>query len=169
MIPGNAIKELLQHNTLITALCGDRIFPVVRPQNIAEAPAIVYQLINNEPTAIKDGPSPLDTLTYQFSMFAPEHLYDELVRIREALRFTFERINTTAAGIQVQSISLQAQRDFFEDDARMHHFADDYRFRMIRNPAEQESIAAYQYRQRVAADGGQVADFNAIKNLTINP
>lgn len=168
MIPGYAIKELLQHNTLITALCGNRIFPVVRPQNIEEAPAIVYQLISNEPTAIKNGPSPLDTLTYQFSMFAAESRYDDLVRLREAVRFTLERINTTAGGIQVQSVALSAQRDFFEEDARMHHFADDYRFRVIRNPADQESIAAYQYRQRVESDGGQLADFNAIKYLTTN-
>lgn len=168
MIPGNAIKELLQHNTLIASLCGDRIFPKIRPQNQNELPAIVYALITNEPTNVKNGPSTLDTLTYQFSMFADQSKYDDLVRLREALRFTLERISLTIAGIQVQSVALSQQRDFYEEDARLHHFADDYRFRIIRNPADQESISAYQYLQRVQNDGGEVADFNAVKSSTLN-
>lgn len=168
MIPGNAIKELLQHNTLIASLCGDRIFPNIRPQNQKQLPAIVYSLITNEPTHVKNGPSTLDTLTYQFSLFIGESQYDDLVRLREAVRFTLERINQLVAGIQVQSVMLNQQRDFFEEDARLHHFADDYRFRIIRNPADQQSIAAYQYLQRVEQDGGQVADFNAVKSSTLN-
>jgi hypothetical protein len=168
MIPANAIYELLRHNTTIARLVGDNIFPMVRPQNLKHVPAIVHRLISNEPTNVKNGPSTLDTITYQFSMFAPPAQYDELMEVREAVRFTLERINQTVAGIQVQSCMLDAQREPFEEDAQMLHFADDYRFRIIRNPVDQQSIAAYQYLQRVDLDGGAVNDFNAIKNLTLN-
>lgn len=168
MIPAAAIYDLLRHNTTISRLVGDRIFPMVRPQNQKPVPAIVYRMISIEPTNVKNGPSTLDTITYQFSMFAPADQYDELLEVREAVRFTLERINQNIAGIEVQSCTLDAMREPFEEDAQMVHFADDYRFRIIRQPLQQQSIAAWQYLQRVEADGGDVQDFNAVKNSTLN-
>ncbi len=172
MDAGKAIFELLTTNTTVRRLCGTRVFPGVMAKEVA-MPAIVYTLLYNTDSATKDGPSLLDMPVYQISIFtsaAPtgpngEAPNDVAKLLREAVRYTLERVSGTIAGVQLQSASHIDQRDLFDEEAKAFHLSDDYQFRIIRSNLNAQGFSPYQYTTAAQLAGATV-DEQAMKCVT---
>lgn len=171
MDAGRAIFELLTTNTTVRHYCSTRVFPNVAAKELA-MPHIVYTLLYNADSATKDGPSQLDMPVYQISIFtsdAPtgpngEAPNDVAKLLREAVRYTLERVSGTIAGVHVQSASHIDQRDLFDEDAKAFHLSDDYQFRIIRSNLNVQGFSPYQYTTAARLAGATV-DEKAIESV----
>lgn len=113
-----ALKSHLAADAGITALVGDRIWPLVRAQG-ASLPALTYQRIAGTPSTDLDGlDGDLTVVLVQVdcwaSGFDAARVLAELVRVR---------IQTAADSFRG---NLQSDRDFYEDDVKLYRVSQDF-------------------------------------------
>lgn len=103
-----AIFTALSAHAGVTAIAGDRSYPVQAPQSAA-APFNVWQRISSTPVNTHDGAAELDNVLVQFSCYAPT--FTQAHDLRRAVRAALESVTlgNGASGI------VANVRDGFED------------------------------------------------------
>lgn len=130
---GNAIYNILNTDSAVSAVVNNRIYPLYEPQQ-ANLPCITYQQIEPTPTKIKNGVSPLDEYVVQINSTAMNYTAarDLADKVRTALDFK----SGIFSGIQVQFISYQGGTSTWYNGERLEGAAmimSDYLFRVIVN------------------------------------
>ena len=98
----------------ITALIGDRIYPVVFPQDTPENlfPALRYQVVSDAETYTMDGDSGLDNPRVQIDSYALE--YSVMKNLSLLVRKRMSGFRGTVSGKVIQGIFLDGERDLYE-------------------------------------------------------
>lgn len=93
-----AIFTALSAHTGITAIAGDRSYPVEAPQS-AVAPYVVWQRVSTVPINSHDGPAALDQTSVQFACYA--ETFTAANDLRNAVRSALEDVTlgNSASGI----------------------------------------------------------------------
>ena len=93
-----AIYSRLINNATVGAAVGTKVFPVFAPAETAY-PFIVFQIISQSPTLVKDGVSPLDEVSLQVDIYS--HRHQECYNIAVAVRSSLDGWTSTADKIKV--------------------------------------------------------------------
>ena len=108
-----AVYTILKNDAPVAALVGTRIFPSLAPQNAAN-PLIVYQRISADRITSLDGPSGLSWARVQVDCYA--ETYAGAKTLSAAIRVALEGYRGTVGGVRVGGISLETDRDLYEND-----------------------------------------------------
>ena len=111
----DALYSLLAASGAVASHVGDRIYPVVRPQNSA-LPAIVYQQISGPRSHAMDGPSSLVESTWQVSCWAAS--YTQAEQLMDAVRSTLDGYSGTVAGVDIEGIFLIDVADLYNTEPK---------------------------------------------------
>ncbi len=123
------IYGILNASAPVTALTGDRIYPGIAKQ-FDIGPFIVYFKVSTNPADSKDGPSKLDTLRVQVSIFHND--YDALEDLAGKVRTALDRYSGPVGGVEVQSIRFIDENELRDPDTDYFHTAQDYSIRIKR-------------------------------------
>ena len=128
---GDVIYTLLNSDTDVEALVGNKIYPSLAIEDV-DYPYIVYEQTANDPQDDKDGPSTLDTLTYNIEIYTEtlSESSDLGVKVRRVL----DRYSGTTLGQVIQSVKYNTENSGYSDDnGRVHLKMQVYNFRYL-NP-----------------------------------
>lgn len=127
---GDVIYSLLSNDAAVGALVSTRIYPSLAIENVVY-PYIVYEQTGNEPTNDKDGPSTLDTLTYDIEIYTKSlnESNDLGVKVRKVL----DRHAGTTNSKVIQSVKYNTENSGYDDKDRVHLKMQMYDFRYL-NP-----------------------------------
>lgn len=129
MNAGKVIFDLLSNDATVSAEVGTAIYPVRAPQGHA-ATYIVYQVVANGPTAVKDHASTLDTTRVQVSTVAAD--YATAVSIDDAARKALDRQTGSIASETVDLIDYQGSVDGFDEEVDLFMIMSDFNVRITR-------------------------------------
>lgn len=110
------IYAYLSSNNAITALVGNRIYPLILPQNYT-LPAITYTKISGQRVNAKDGQTGLANPRFQFSCWAKTYL--EAKKVADVVRIA---MNVFPNG----TTYMQDEQDFYEPDTGLYHVPVDF-------------------------------------------
>ena len=126
---GDVIYSLLTNDATVSALVSTRIYPNVAIANVVY-PYIVYEQTGNNPQNDKDGPSTLDTLTYNIEIYT-ETLADSNT-LGVAVRNVLDRYSGTVNTKVIQSVKYNNENSGYSDDmGRVHLKMQSYDFRYL--------------------------------------
>lgn len=128
MTAPEVIYFLLSHNSAVTDIVGENIFPLYAPQTF-EAPFVTFQLVDNRPSNTKSGASETDMLLYQINCVGKTH--DSTFELKEAVRYALDYQYMS----KVTHISFQGERGMWDSRAQLQGstaFAQDYLIRYNR-------------------------------------
>lgn len=108
-----AIAGVLLSDSNVTAIVGQRIYPLRRPQKSA-LPAIVYELSGVDPHDTKSGPSTMDH-DYVRVFIESNDYNTNYVNLISAVRTALDRYNGTINSITVQSVQFEGVTEFDEN------------------------------------------------------
>lgn len=114
---GKFIRARLTGNATVTGLVGNRIFPVIMPQNAAY-PAIVYTITGEPKDQSHTGAGSIDQITVNFNIWGDD--YDVNEEIFAALRAALDYVPGTAGGETVQGVRIGTWRDGIDES--LEHF-----------------------------------------------
>lgn len=102
---GKAIYNILSSTSNVTDICGTRIYPVNRPQEI-ETPAVIYESISGTANPTKTGESLVDTITLDISAWAinsntADELLAECRSALENIKGTYNTINIISSFVTI--------------------------------------------------------------------
>lgn len=119
MNAGKYIYSKLSADAGVTALVGDRIYPVWMPQN-ASFPAIVYTTSNAPLDQTKDHAGWLDKTDITFDIIADfaqgASAYNSTIDIDIAIRAAIDFVNSTSGGVTVDGCKYLGGRDIRDED-----------------------------------------------------
>lgn len=118
------IISILTGDTLVTNICGMRIYPMRAPEEVNTFPLIVYQKINNAPVNSLDGDSNLDEVRIQLTCWADT--YKQAQDLAEAVRY-----------VLINSASITA----LTEDVKDHEDPDTRKYGVILDIAVWETVA----------------------------
>ncbi len=105
MIVGKAIYHILTNESGVTNLVGTNIFPEIAPPDI-NPPYIVYSVVSNQPTELKENGNQLDTASVEVYSF--ETNYVKAVDLGVVVRTALDRRRSPGTdgynGVQINSI-----------------------------------------------------------------
>lgn len=129
-MPGKAIYTLLSTDADITAVVGNRIFPVIAKID-GRKPAIIYHTVGTRPTDFKDGPSDIDFITVQIDVYADD--YGIASNLAELVRRRLDRYpHSTVSGVHLAGVSYTNGGNAWEDGDKRIRISSDYQFRIRR-------------------------------------
>lgn len=134
METGKAIYKLLKDSADIGAICADRIYPELAQQD-ADAPFIVYTIVDTSPSATKNATSKLDTARVELYCLSQD--YEEAMDLGIAVRAALDRQSGTISGVQVQSIDFDTSDIQFDPDQRIYVVEHTYQVRVQRTGTAQ--------------------------------
>lgn len=111
---GNIIRYLLKNNAAVNAIVGSKI----RPNRAADSdnyPYIIYESISKPTTQTKDGNAQWYKMRFQLSMLATS--LDSVQDLTDKVRIALDNQSGTIAGFTVQNITLEDERDIFNDNS----------------------------------------------------
>lgn len=129
METGKAIYKLLKDSADVGAICADRIFPELAQQD-ADAPFIVYTVVDTTPSPTKNATSKLDTARVE--LFCLSEDYEEAMSLGIAVRSALDRQSGTINGVEVQSIDFDTSDIQFDPDQRIYVLEHTYDVRIQR-------------------------------------
>lgn len=121
-----AIVDVLENDADVSAIIGDRIFPLVIPQEKA-LPAITYERVDTDPNDTKSGASTLDGDLIDLDLWGKD--FAVLKDLAKKIRTTLDRFSGTRQGIIVQSIQYQNQVVGFSAEKNIYHLIQTYKVR----------------------------------------
>tara|TARA_R100000541_G_scaffold13076_1_gene21885 strand:- start:11918 stop:12310 length:393 start_codon:yes stop_codon:yes gene_type:complete len=101
MIVGKAIYHILTNESGVTDLVGTNIFPEIAPPDI-NPPYIVYSVVSNQPTEIKENGNQLDTA--QIEVYSYEKNYVKAVDLGVVVRTALDRKRGIFNLVKINSI-----------------------------------------------------------------
>ena len=129
METGKAIYKLLKDNTDVGDICADRIYPELAQQD-ADAPFIVYTVVDTTPSPTKNATSKLDTARVELYCLSDD--YEQAMDLGIAVRSALDRQSGTIAGVEVQSIDFDTSDIQFDPDQRIYVLEHTYDVRVQR-------------------------------------
>jgi len=118
-----ALVTLLLADVGFTAVCGERLFPVVIPQDVA-LPSVAYQRISGAREYALDGRSGLARPRIQFTCVG--NRYSDARNAANALREVLSGYRGTVDGVWIQAAFLENEDDAFTDDSGLYSVQQDY-------------------------------------------
>jgi len=129
METGKAIYKLLKDSSAVGAICADRIYPELAQQD-ADAPFVVYTVVDTTPSDTKTSTSKVDTARVELYCVGDD--YETVMDLGIAVRGALDRQSGTISGVQVQSISFDASDIQFDGDQRVYVLEQTYNTRVQR-------------------------------------
>lgn len=120
-----AIYDILSKDADVSAIVGDRIFPIMIPQG-EKKECITYQKINSDPTNDKDGVSKLDVIKLDIDLWGSK--FSVLKDLKNKVRTALDRFDGTNSGFTIRII-FESERDLFDDDVNRFHINQTYSIR----------------------------------------
>jgi hypothetical protein len=120
---GDAIRDILLSDSVVTALVSDKISPLKVAQTDTY-PAIVYVTVSTVPTECWGDKSKLDQIRIQMSAFSK--FYEQAFEIDQAVRNVLDQFDGEKQGYELY-ISYQGSRDLFDETGKVYHRAADYK------------------------------------------
>jgi len=123
MIIEEALYAYLTNYAELTALVGDRIYPVILPQNTT-LPAVTFQRISGIREYSQSGPSGLAHPRFQFSCWAEK--YEEAKAVAEQIRLALEGYKGMMGGsdgVRVDAIYVEDDHDIYDPETKEYHVA----------------------------------------------
>jgi hypothetical protein len=113
--------------TILGGINGGKIFISRAPQE-TQVPYIIHFKVSNNPSTIKDRASSVFELRYQVSVFAKTH--EAAQTLADACRDALDHYTGVQGTVTFLSSSYDGEQDLYEDDAEVHHIAQDYILRV---------------------------------------
>ena len=107
MTVGRALYNMLNNDAGIHAVVLGKIFPEIAPANLA-APYIVYSVVSNAPSDIKEDGGSVDTA--QIEVYCFETTYSKAIDLGVLVRGVLDRVNGTFSGVEIQSIKYNNEQ-----------------------------------------------------------
>ncbi len=107
MTVGKALYGLLNDDAGITAVVSGRIYPEIAPAD-AVAPYIVYSIVSNTPSDIKEDGGSVDTAQIEVYNFGTT--YSSTVDLGVLVRGVLDKVNGTYGGVNIQSIKYNNEQ-----------------------------------------------------------
>lgn len=101
MIIGKALYSILNNDVTIQGAVGNKIFPELAPSD-AIAPYIVYSVVSNTPSDIKEDGGSVDVAQIEVYIFHTS--FKQAVDLAVDVRSVLDRKSGTHGGVKVQSI-----------------------------------------------------------------
>lgn len=124
--PEAAFVALAAASPGLVALVGDRVWPIARPQATPN-PCLVYQTVSNPSEYTHDGRSLLVNPRIQVDCWADD--YDTAVAVRDALVAATDGWAGIAAGVRVDVVFVDGDRDDSDPDRDIYRRIVDLRIR----------------------------------------
>jgi len=133
------VRHKLINTPSVSTLIGNdgdgdiKVYSNIIPHGVPP-PFVRLSRISVLPSDTKDGPSKLDAIRVQISVFAKT--YAEAQSIGESIRSAIDRYSGTHLSIRIQSTQYLDEDDEFEnlpEDEGLHHKVYDYQFRVLRS------------------------------------
>lgn len=120
---GKAIYEMLKLSAELAAI------PVspMRTAQLLAMPLITYMVTDNAPTAVKNGVSKLDVVSFAVNVFTND--YGLTQELGEAVRKALDRQCGYFGGLRVESISFEGYDDVYDDNAEVFILGLDFKMR----------------------------------------
>ncbi len=128
MIVGKAIYNILSNATFVTNLVGTKIFPEIAPPDI-NPPYIVYSVVSNQPTELKENGNQLDTASVEIYSF--ETSYVKAVDLGVLVRTYLDRKRGSFGGVLIQSVEYTNEQMDVNEKRDMWASIQDYSIRII--------------------------------------
>lgn len=128
MNPGGSIYLILNADSAVTALVGDRIKPVIAPETTSY-PYVVYSQLNELREASKDGPGTNDLYSFDVEIFAQTD--SEAYAIAEAAQNALDWFSGSIGTHNVNRIHKTDQNDNrFEEQKEVFQITQTYTIRI---------------------------------------
>ncbi len=109
-----AVYDILRNDALVEAIAGDRIYPLLMPQN-ATYPAITYQRISTDRARSLSGRDYEKRVRLQVDVWSKT--FGEAKSLSTAVAAALDDYAGVLAGLQIGACSLVDERDEFESKA----------------------------------------------------
>lgn len=103
-----SLVTILQASAAVTALAGERIYPL-RALQTAQQPLVIYQRISATREHSHDGPSGLARQRFQFRCVAGG--YGQARQLADAVRGALDGYQGTVGGVRIDGIVIQNELD----------------------------------------------------------
>ncbi len=122
-----AILTALLADAGLIAVVGERIYPVLAPQDVVK-PYIVFSKISAPRDHTHDGGSGLVNARFQFSCFATTYqVAKQVAGLIQAVLQGYSGTLGGAGGVVVNGCFYEDETDLYEPDSALFHVAVDYR------------------------------------------
>tara|TARA_R110000765_G_scaffold225396_1_gene329399 strand:- start:12070 stop:12474 length:405 start_codon:yes stop_codon:yes gene_type:complete len=132
MIVGKGLYNILSNSVGVTNLVGTNIFPEIAPPDI-NPPYIVYSVISNTPTEVKENGNQLDTASVEIYSF--ETSYEKAVDLGVMVRTALDRRRSPGTagfgGVQINSIEYTNEQMDVNEKRDIWVSIQDYSVRII--------------------------------------
>lgn len=115
---GRVIKARLLASAEVTALVGQKIFPIVAVQS-TPAPYVTYCRTSVKPGYTKDRKSLTDTATVEVTIYAPT--YEQSIAVMNAVDNALQGFRGTLEDIEVDRVRLINSEEDFQDGAALQN------------------------------------------------
>jgi len=113
-----AINTLMENDAGIGALAGNRIYPVILPQN-ATQPCITYQRDGSERSSTFNS-GQIDFVGATFQIDAWGESYSAARTLGDAIRSALMNYSGTVASVAINNIRMIADLDQYEDEPKLY-------------------------------------------------
>lgn len=117
-----ALVELLTGDTALGALIGDRLFPVVIPEQVdsesLKHPAVVYQRIGTSRSVTFCRTSGLVAANFQIDCYSKSYLVGR--QVAAAVRVALLDFTGTVGGVHIDRVMLSADFDSLDPDPGLY-------------------------------------------------
>lgn len=120
----DAIYGKLNADANVTAIVGNRIFPIKMPDRTA-MPAISYARVTGPRVESFQGSSTLAHPLYQIDCWAKTHR--QMIDLAAKVRNSLQGFQGTVASVKIQGILFENDMDLYEEDTETYHRALDFR------------------------------------------
>lgn len=111
-----AIYTILTGHAGLSALIGDRAYPVILPQGTT-LPAITFKRNDTSREYSHDGFSGLATPTFEITVWEPKPLTAKQIAAQVRAAMNAAR-RTTVAGVAIGSVTCEDERDAYDQESR---------------------------------------------------
>ncbi len=127
-IIGDAIYEILHADSAVSALIGDRVFPVIAKLN-SIPPFLVYSERLSEPIITKEGPIQRDLILLEITAISKSYREAKTIsnKVRQALTITFAP--GVYAGVDIARIAFETVLTT-EYEEQNQYYMDSNRYRV---------------------------------------
>lgn len=112
-----AVYQILIGNPGLAALVGDRVYPVVIPEDVP-SPVITFQRVTTDREYTKDGPSGVATVMLQVNVWEPDPLKAAQVgaQVVKALHAAW---NGAVAGVELGEVKCLNEMDAYDEETKL--------------------------------------------------
>ena len=132
---GKAIYDILTNNSPVNTIIAGSVYPsrFKITKNRPSLPYIVYQVVSDLPTIVKNNASTYDYVTVQITLVANN--YEDIIDLSGKVRTALDYVSGTFQGVVVDKIFFQNSNEIFNDTSGLsgiYQISHDYQFNINR-------------------------------------